>query len=140
MIVTVVQLAFSAVLLFSPELVHFPGPYFDTHGRPAMHRRAMERWPGSTALYEMWNDPQLKKPGRMAILLGGAATHDPALIPIYLDGIRRKSQEIRQAAAYGYHDLIGDKLPNVTVGVSDMRAGVLGQQMNRMRISLERNS
>ena len=140
MIGLMVQMALSSAVLFSPELAHFPGSYFDASGRISIQRRAMERWPGTTVLVEKWHDPELYRPGRMAILLGAAATHDPVLIPLYQDGITRRSQEIRQAAAYGYHELIGARPPNVTGGVSDEAAAKLGLQMGRMRLTLQRNS
>ncbi len=141
MIGLMVQLALSSVVLFSPEMTYFPGSYFDTNGRIAVRRRAMEKWPGASELAIIWwNDPELAKPGRMAILVGGAATHDVDLIPVYRDAIGRSSQPIRQAAAYGYLDLIGDRLPNVEAGVSDEMARQFERNMNRMRISLQRNS
>ena len=141
MIGLLVQLALASVMLFSPELAHFPGSYFDSNGRTSVQRRAMEKWPGASKLADIWwNDPDLAKPGRMAILVGGAVTHDTDLIPVYRDAIERPSQAIRQAAMYGYLDLIGDQLPNVQTGVSNEMAGSLAREMNRMRISLQRNS
>ena len=141
MIGLVVQLALGSVTLFSPELAHFPGSYFDSNGRTSVQRRAMEQWPGASKLADIWwNDPNLAKPGRMAILIGGAVTHDADLIPVYRDAIERPSQAIRQAAMYGYLDLIGDQLPNVQTGVSDEMARNTAREMNRMRISLQRNS
>ncbi len=141
MIGLMVQLTLGSVMLFSPELSYFPGSYFDSNGRNSVQRRAMEKWPGASKLADIWwNDPNLAKPGRMAILIGAAATHDTDLIPVYRDAVERRSQPIRQAATYGYFDLLGDQLPNVEAGVTDAMVRGIIRDMNRMRISLQRNS
>lgn len=141
MIGVMVQLVLSSVMLFSPELTYFPSSYFDANGRTTVQRRAMEKWPGVMVLRQIWwNDPGLKKPGRMAILVGGGVTHDRDLITVYIDAINRPSQPVRKAAMYGYHDLIGDKLPDVRADISDQTALTMTRRMRKMRISLQRNS
>jgi len=141
MIGVMVQLVLSSVMLFSPELTYFPSSYFDANGRTTVQRRAMEKWPGASKLADIWwNDPELAKPGRMAILIGGAATHDVDLIPVYIDAVNRRSQPIRQAAIYGFYDLVGAQLPDVRADISDEAARIMTKKMKRMQISLQRNS
>jgi len=131
-------MATSAVLV-SRELRYFPGDYFDTVARTRLQRRVMEKWPGPAALVELWKSGEVKKSQRPAVLIGGAVHHDPVLLPIYREAIESKSARIRQAAAYGYHDLLADRLPDVSRGVGLSAGRRLGAEMDAVAETLRRH-
>lgn len=112
----------AATTFISPEVSYFPGEYFDTEGKLTLQRRAMERWPGPTQIVDRWATGELGHRDKMAILLGASVSHDPVLLPIYLESVTSSNPRIRMAAAYGYRDLLGDGIPNLSAGV-DLPAG-----------------
>ena len=124
------QLLSAAALLSAPELQRFPGSYFDTAGRVALQARAMESWPGPQQLIEMWRTEDLAVDQRAAILIGGAAHHDPAMLPLYSETLRSPARWLRKAAAYGFHDLIGDRLPDVSGNINDRQGAKLAGEVD----------
>lgn len=133
------QLVLGAALLHSSEVKHFPGSYFDSSGRPQLQARVLRSWPGPSTIAEMWRSATLETPQRLAILLGAPVHHDPLLLPLYREAIQSETPRIRQAAAYGYHDLIGDRLPDVRSGVSLRAAARLGAEMDVLADTLRRH-
>jgi hypothetical protein len=133
------QLVLGAAVLHSSEVKHFPGSYFDSTGRPQLQTRVLQSWPGPSTIAEMWRPGEVDTPQRMAILLGAPVHHDPLLLPLYREAIQSESPRIRQAAAYGYHDLIGDRLPDVRSGVSARAAARLGAEMAVLADTLRRH-
>jgi hypothetical protein len=140
MIAAAAQLLLGSMWLHSSEEVrHFPGSYFDSSGRVQLQARAMQSWPGPSALAESWRSGKLETPQRMAILLGAPVHHDPSLLPLYREAIQSPTLQLRQAAAYGYHDLIGDRLPDVSSGVGDRAARRLAAEMDLVADTLRRH-
>lgn len=140
MIAVAVQLAVASAMLVAPEASHFPGSFFDAVARANLQSRVMESWPGPGGLLEMWRSDDLDVDQRVAILLGGAVHHDPSLLPIYREAIDSPTYRIRQAAAYGYHDLIGDQPPDVSKGVGTRAAQRLGREMLAIQRTLTRQT
>jgi hypothetical protein len=132
--------ATGAALPAADQVRWFPGPYFESRARIQLQRAAMERWPGPAQLLDMWRDEKLPEEKRLAILLGGAAFHDPQLLPLYREAIASDSQRLRQGAAYGYRDLLADLRPNVTAGVTDQESRLLGEEMDAVAETLQRHS
>jgi hypothetical protein len=130
----------SVSVLNSWEIQWFPGSYFDSRGRLPMQRRALSRWPGPEELMRMWKEEKLSEKQRVALLLGGAAFHDPVLLPAYREALASTSQRVRQAGIYGYHDLMADLTPNVSREIDDQTAARLGEEMDAVAESLRRNS
>ncbi|MFV2071622.1 MAG: hypothetical protein ACC742_03090 [Thermoanaerobaculales bacterium] len=118
----------------------FPGDYYDTRSRSWLQRQAMTRWPSPEGLLRMWSEEKLSERQRMALLLGGAAFHDPVLLPAYREAIMADSQRLRQAAAYGYRDLLADRLPDVRNGIDDESAKLLADEMELVERTLRRRS
>lgn len=140
MIVVAAQLAVASAVLFAPEMSHFPGSFFDTTARANLQSRVMETWPGPSALVETWRTQELDDEQRATILVGAAVFHDPVMLPLYREAVQSKSRRLRQAAAYGYHDLIGDQPPNVSGGVGE-RAGLrLSHEMDAIDRTLRRQT
>jgi len=136
----VLQLALAPSVLSSSEIRYFPGSYFNDVARRQLQSRAMVKWPGPSGLRQLWLEGQLKLGQRVALLLGGAAFHEPKMIWLYIEALSSKSQRLRQAAAYGYRDLIADQLPNVSPGVDDVSAELLAGEMRAMRQTLRNHS
>ena len=116
----------AATTFISPEVSHFPGDFFDSDAKQTLQRRAMERFPGPEQIVDLWNSGTLTHREKMAILLGVSASHNPVLLPMYREAVTAAHPRIRMAAAYGYRDLLGDALPNVSAGV-DLG---MGQQLS----------
>jgi hypothetical protein len=130
----------ASVLNSAWEIQWFPGSYFDSRGRVPLQRRAMVRWPGPDELLRLWQEEKLTERQRVALLLGGAAFHDPVLLPAYREALDSTSQRVRQAGIYGYHDLVADLTPNVAREIDDQTAARLGEEMDTVAESLRRNS
>lgn len=130
----------SASVLNSWEIQWFPGSYFDSRGRLPMQRRALSRWPGPDELLRMWKEEKLSEKQRVALLLGGAAFHDPALLPAYREAVDSTSQRVRQAAIYGYFDLVADRRPDVKREIDDETAALIAKQMDAVADTLRRYS
>lgn len=113
----------------APELVHFPGSYFEAEAKVTLQRRAMEKWPGPSQIVDLWRSGDLTTREKTMILLGISASHDPLLLPIYREAIASDNGRLRMAAAYGYRDLLGDALPDVSAGVDIESARELAQEM-----------
>lgn len=132
------MMATSAV---STEAVRwFPGGYFDTRVKSGFQAEVMESWPGPSQLLRLWNGETLDESERVSLLLGGAAFHDPVLLPAYREAVVWSSPRVRQAAVYGYRDLLGDGLPDVGGGVSDEAAALLAEEMDWIMRTLSRRS
>ncbi len=134
------QLVLAVGVLNSSEVRYFPGSYFNDVARERLQRRAMVRWPGPSGLRQMWYDGGLGEGQRVALLLGAAAHHDASLLEIYREAVVSDSSRVRQAAAYGYRDLIADSLPSVTRGVDDAAAQRLAAEMDAVQSTLEGHS
>jgi hypothetical protein len=130
----------SASVLNSWEIRWFPGAHFDARGREPMQRRAMASWPGPDELLRMWREENLSDNQRIALLLGGAAFHDPILLPAHREALESPSQRIRQAGAYGFHDLMADRTPDVTGEIDDQVAARLIEELDAVSETLRRHS
>jgi len=122
----------------APEVRFFPGSYFDTVARYPIQARALRSWPGPAGLSRLWFDEELDESSRVVLLLGAAAFHDPQMLPVYRDAVERPSQRLRQAAAWGYRDLIGDRLPDLRRPIDDRTARMLAGEMQAVEATLRR--
>jgi len=120
----------------SPEVSHFPGSFFDGVAKPSLQRRAMEQWPGPSQIVAIWQRGELDDREKEAILLGASASHDPALLPLYLAAVASENPRLRMAAAYGYRDLLGDGLPDVAAGIDPAAAKRLASEIEAVRETL----
>lgn len=132
--------ATAASPLAADELQWFPGDYFDRYARASLQRKVLSGWPGPTELLRRWRSGALAEDERLGVLLGGAAFHDPELLPLYREAVSSPSQRLRQAAVYGYRDLIADRLPDVRGGVDDHAAEALDDEMAWVASTLRRRS
>lgn len=140
MVVVAAQAALTSGLLYSPEISHFPGPYFDATGKEQMQRRVMEAWPGPSAVLKLWDSGRLRREGRIIVLVGAAAYHDPQLLPMYRTGMTLPDDRVRQAAAYGYRDLIGDRLPNLAGEIGTWDGHRFAREMDRVDETLQKHT
>jgi len=129
----------SVSVLNSWEIQWFPGSYFDSRGRLPMQRRALSRWPGPEELMRMWKEETLSEKQRVALLLGGAAFHDPVLLPAYREAVDSTSERVRQAGIYGYYDLVADRRPDVNREIDDPTAARVAEEMDAVADTLRRN-
>lgn len=134
--VLALQVVLAPGMLSSDEVQYFPGSYFDKVARSRLQKKAMERWPGPATLRQLWLEGNLDENQRITLLLGGAAFHDPWMLRLYRQAVQSDSPRLRQAAAYGYRDLIADQLPNVAGGVDDQSAEYLAIEMRGVRRTL----
>lgn len=118
----------------------FPGDYFNSRVREGLHRQVLVGWPRPSELLHMWRSQELGEEARVSLLIGGAAFHDPLLLPAYREAIASPSQRLRQAAVYGYRDLIADRLPDVRGGVDDRASKLLGEEIGLVSFTLRRRS
>jgi len=100
----------------------------------------MESWPGPSQLLRFWEGGGLNESDQVSLLLGGAAFHDPVLLPAYRDAVISPSARVRQAAVYGYRDLLGDSVPDVSVGISSEAANLLADEMEFMMQTVAQSS
>jgi hypothetical protein len=119
---------------------YFPGNYYHTHVRERFQRQVKASWPGPTELMRMWDETELTEEQRVALLLGGAVFHDPVMLPAYRQAVQSKSQRLRQAAIYGYHDLLADLPPNVDVTIDDGFASSYAEDIHWVRRTLRSHS
>ena len=142
MVVTTVILmaALSGSALSPRAVMDFPGGYFDSQVRENFQRYVMASWPGPTELMHLWRDGDLSEEQRVALLLGGAVYHDPAMLPAYREAIKSESQRLRQAAIYGFRDLIGDSPPNVNVTIDEIARLAIADEMRWVQRTLRRHS
>ncbi len=122
------------------DIRHFPSEYFDTEVRPRLERRALTSWPGPTGLAAAWRSGELNTNQQMILLIGAGAFHDPQLLPIYIEGVRSPTPELRAAAVYGYRVLLADRVPNVRAGVTPEQGEMAAKEMRAMAASLATNS
>jgi hypothetical protein len=115
----------------------FPGGYFDSRVKAVLQAEVMNSWPGPSQLLQLWDSGQLEAEDQVSLLLGGAVFHDPVLLPAYRDAVTSPSQRVRQAAVYGFRDLIGDSMPDVGGGISDADAALLGEEMEWVAQTLD---
>jgi len=88
----------------------------------------------------LWKEGGLDEPTQVSLLLGGAAFHDPVLLPAYREAVASELPRVRQAAVYGYRDLLADSLPDVSGGVNDEDAAQLGEEMELVMRTIARRS
>jgi hypothetical protein len=136
----VLQMALTSALLSSQEVQYFPGSYFDDSGKRRLQKGVMERWPGPAGLCQLWDKGGLNEEQRVILLLGGAVYHDPMLLRVYREAVLSDSERLRQAAAYGYRDLLADQLPNVSRGVSDLGADQLAGEIRALWYTTRRHT
>jgi hypothetical protein len=122
------------------ELPYFPGSYFDSTAKEYLQQRALRSWPNPAAQIEAWRSGELDEPRRVALLLGGAAFHDPVLLPAYVEALGSDSGRVRQAALYGYRDLIADVPPDVSQGVSREQAERVIGEIRALQRTLRRHA
>jgi hypothetical protein len=127
-------------VVYSEAVRWFPGDYYDSRARVEFQRQVMESWPGPSQLLRLWQEGGLDEPDRVSLLLGGAAFHDPVLLPAYHEAVTSPSLRLRQAAVYGYRDLLADSLPDVCGGVSDEDAALLAEEIGWFRWTLRRKT
>lgn len=127
---SIVAMLIATTNFVSPEVAYFPGSFFDANSKIPLQQRAMEKWPGPSQIVELWQSGDLDMRTKMAILLGMSASHDPELLPIYRDAVMSDNGRIRQAAAYGYRELLGDALMNVAEGIDLESARQLAAEMD----------
>lgn len=133
---SIVALMMGAATFKAPEVSYFPSSYFDADAKAGLQRRAMEKWPGPSQIVDHWQSGELKQKEKMAILLGASASHDPVLLPLYLEAATSKDDRLRMAAAYGYRDLLGDALPDLAGGVDLESARLLAEEMEAVKRTL----
>lgn len=138
---TLLMVSLLGASVVSSEAVRwFPGDYFNSQARATFHAEVMESWPGPGQLMQLWEKGDLDEADQTGLLLGGAAFHDPALLPAYREAVMSPSPRVRQAAVFGYRDLLGDSLPDVSGGISDENAALLGDEMGWMIETIARRS
>jgi hypothetical protein len=142
MAVTAVVLAaaLTSSVLSTDAVSYFPGDFYNSRARTALQRQVMASWPGPTELLRMWGDAELTEEQRVALLLGGANFRDPALMTAYREALQSKSQRLRRAAIYGYHDLLVDRPPNVDVTIDKPIVRAYAGEMRWMQRTLRRHS
>lgn len=118
----------------------FPGDYFDSRVKSVFQSEVMESWPGPSQLMALWREGGLDEPAQVSLLLGGAVFHDPVLLPAYREAVTSELPRVRQAAVYGYRDLLADNLPDVRGGVNDGDAAQLGEEMEWVMRTIARRS
>jgi hypothetical protein len=136
----VLAAALSGAALPTDAVQYFPGEFFDTRVHERFQRRVLASWPGPFELLRMWRETELSEKERVALLVGGAAFHDPVLMPAYREALASNSQLLKQAAAFGYRDLIADRLVSVDVIIDDRISEAIGREMRGMQRALERHS
>jgi hypothetical protein len=133
---SIVALIVGGASFKAPEVSHFPDSYFDAKAKAGLQRRAMETWPGPSQIVDLWQSGELTLKQKTAILLGASASHDPVLLPLYLEAVTAKNHRLRMAAAYGYRDLLGDALPDLARGVDLESARLLAAEMEAVKLTL----
>jgi len=136
----VLMAALSGSVLSAGAVTYFPGRYFDTWERENFQRHVMASWPGPTELMRLWRDGDLSQEQRVALLLGGAVYHDPVMLPAYRAALKSESQRLRQAAIYGFRDLIGDRPPNVNVTIDEEVVKAIAGEMRWVQRTIGRHS
>jgi hypothetical protein len=138
---TLLLVSMMGASVVSSEAVRwFPGGYYNSRVRVGFQREVMESWPGPSQLLQLWNEGRLDEPDRVSLLLGGAAFHDPVLLPAYREAVVSPSQRIRQAAVYGYRDLLADGLPDVSGAIGDEDAARLAEEIGWVTRTLSRRT
>jgi len=136
----VLMAALSGSVLSPTAVTYFPGGYFDARERERFQRHVMASWPGPTELMRLWQDDDLSQEQRVALLLGGAVYHDPVMLPAYRAALKSESQRLRQAAIYGFRDLIGDRPPNVNVSIDQKILEAIAGEMRWVQSTVRRHS
>ncbi len=129
-----------AMLPVPSEVQYFPGDYFRREGRLAFDWFVLLHWPGPAHLVELWRSGRLDEHERVALLLGGAAFHDPALLPLYRAALDDPDGRIREAAAFGFRDLVAAPLPVVEEGVTPAVARRFKWELAAVGRQLEKRS
>ncbi len=135
-----VSAARPAFLPVPATVQYFPGDYFRQKGRAALDWFVLLHWPGPEQLLEMWRSKGLHEQERVALLLGGAAFHDPILLPAYREALESPNARIREAAAFGFRDLLAAPLPVVEAGVTPAVAQRFEWELAAVERQLRRQS
>jgi hypothetical protein len=136
----VLAAAMTTSVLSTEAVSYFPGDFYHRRARTAFQRQVMASWPGPAELLRLWSDADLTEEQRVALLLGGAVYRDPILIPAYREALQSRSQRLRQAAIYGYHDLLADRPPNVKTQIDQRIVDAYTNEMYWMQQTLQRQS
>lgn len=136
----VMAAALTSSVLSTDAVSYFPSDFYNSRVRTALQYQVMASWPGPTELLRMWNDAELTEEQRVAWLLGASVYHDPILMTAYRQALQSKSQRLRQAAIYGYHDLLADRPPNVDVTIDKRIVAAYAGEMRWMQRTLRRHS
>jgi hypothetical protein len=129
-----------AQVLTAPGLEYFPGEYFVQTTQPRLEQQVLTSWPGAAGLLGLWRSGALDERERVALLLGGASFHDPTLLPVYLEGMASPNARVRQAAAFGYRELLADQPPPTGFGADAAGALQLLPEMRAVTATLARHS
>ena len=130
----------TASILSIDAMKWFPGDYFDTAVYDRLERQVMTSWPGPSRLLEMWSTGELSEDQQVTLLVGGAAYHDPLLLPAYREGVESDTPRVRQAAVYGYRRLLSDGRPNISGGVDAASASALAREIDFLSQLFRRRS
>ncbi len=123
------------------ESQYFPGTYYNETTREQLHRKVLTKWPAVNTLLEVsQNRKNLSPRRRVTLLLGGAAFHNPLLLPAYISAISHSEMRVRQAAAFGYRDLIADRFPDVSSGITAPERRGLEGEMRAVLATLRANT
>ena len=142
MTVTAVVLvaALSGFVVPAGVVTYFPGSFFDARVREPLQRQVIASWPSPTELVRLWRETELSEQQRVTILIGGAAYHDPVMLPLYREALASEAQILRQAAIYGYRDFLADRLPRVNATLDEQIVESHANEMRWMDRTLRSNS
>jgi len=131
---------FSPGLFRAPELQHFPSDYFNQTEVSQLQGRVLNKWPGPSKLVEIWEKGDLTPYRRAVLLIGGAAYHNPQMLPIYRQAIFSKDLRVAQAAAWGYRNLIGDLPPTLTGSIPEELRRALASEIDAVMTTTRRGT
>jgi hypothetical protein len=106
LLTTLLAVSATTASMFSIDAMKwFPGDYFERAVRAPLERQVLTGWPGPDRLLEIWQTVELSDEQRVSLLIGGAAYHDPVLLPAYHGAVLSDSPRLREAAVDGDHVL-----------------------------------
>lgn len=114
----------------------FPSDYYITTAHDKLRGIVLTRWPGPTALSQLWLGGRLDRDQRVLLLLGSGFFHDRQLLHMYYQAVSDPDPLIRQAALTGYRDLLGEQPPRLTAPISDDAALATAREIQVVASSL----
>ena len=130
----------SSGLFRAPELQYFPSDYFNQSAAAQIRGRVLNNWPGPSRLVEIWETEELPPYRRATLLIGGAAFHDPQMLPIYREAVFSKDLRVAQAAVWGYRNLIGDLPPGLSGEIPDDARRLLAGEIDAVIAATRRGT